>query len=461
MEAQTRIRQVADRLIAAGETGSRAARDPVNFPTIENWLEAIGDGNPVYTDPDFAAGSVHGALVAPPAMIQVWTMNPGAAKGQARGVSPLADTDPAGEMIRVLDAAGYTSVVATNCDQVYHRYLRHGEQLTLRIGLTGLTGPKRTALGEGWFFTTRNTWYSGGEQVATMDFRMLKFRPPEPGQETRKPAPQSGAVMRPAISPDTAFFWTGTTARELRIQRCTECGALRHPPGPMCLVCGSPEPDYVIAAGTGRVFSYIVHHHPPVPGKRLPMVLALTELTEGVRVLGELVGADPAEVKVGMPVRAAFSKIDDELTLPAWRPVRLTGAWALPDELPELTIDVSTTFVVGSALATRDFTRVHHDRDFAVASGSKDIFVNILTTTGLVQRFVSSWAGPEAILRSISVRLGAPCYAGDTLTFSGHVTGYDSASRRCEVSVTGKCGLGDHVTAAVAVDLPGLAGGRP
>ncbi len=256
--------------------------------------------------------------------------------------------------------------------------------------------------------------------------------------------------MRPMISPDTAFFWAGTAAGELRIQRCGDCGALRHPPGPMCLNCGSPKPGYQVAAGTGEVFSFIVHHHPPVPGKRLPMVLALVELTEGVRVLGELTGVDPAEVTVGMPVRADFLRIDDELTLPGWRPV------GSEIELPPLVIEVSPTFVIGSALATRDFTKVHHDRDFAVASGSKDIFVNILTTTGLVQRFVSGWAGPESALRSISIRLGAPCYAGDTLTFSGQVTEHVSNDGldQYTVAVTGQCALGAHVTSTVRIDVP-------
>ncbi len=378
---------IAERIKAAGESAPRAARDPVNLPIIENWIEAIGDDNPVYTDAEFAATSVHGGLVAPPAMIQVWTM-----QGQ-RSSAPADRHDPMGQIVTALDEAGYTSVVATNCDQSYHRYLRHGEQLTIRVSLTDLVGPKRTALGDGWFFTTRHTWYSGDEPVATMDFRILKFRPPVPGDERQRPAPAAdpevGLVMRPMISPDTAFFWDGTAKGELRLQRCTDCGALRHPPGPMCLACGSAKPDYVVAAGTGQVFSYIVHHHPPVPGKRLPLVLALVELTEGVRVLGELTGVEPDQVSIGLPVQAAFDRIDDELTLPAWRPARS------PDELPELVVAASPTFVVGSALATRDFTRVHHDRDFAVASGSKDIFVNILTTTGLVQRYVSSWPAPS------------------------------------------------------------------
>ena len=454
------IRAAGERVSAAGESEPRPARDPVNLPIIENWIEAIGDTNPVYTDPDFAAASVHGGLVAPPAMVQVWTMAGQRPAGGSGGSSPRASssggrTDPTGLMVSALNEAGYTSVVATNCDQVYHRYLRHGEQLTVSTSLIDLIGPKRTALGEGWFFTTRSTWYSGDEPVATMDFRILKFRPPEPGTQAKAArAPRDlGPVMRPVISPDTAFFWAGTAIGELRIQSCGDCGALRHPPGPICMDCGSPNQKYVVAAGTGEVFSYVVHHHPPVPGKLLPIVIALVELTEGVRVLAEMVGVEPGQVEIGMPVEVDFLTIDDELTLPAWRPARSASR---PIELPPLRIDVNTTFVIASALATRDFTEVHHDRDFAVASGSKDIFVNILTTTGLVQRFVAGWAGPQAIFRSISIRLGAPCYAGDTLTFTGEVTEHTRAENAdsYEVAVTGKCSLGNHVTAAVRVDVP-------
>jgi hypothetical protein len=96
--------------------------------------------------------------------------------------------------------------------------------------------------------------------------------------------------------------------------------------------------------------------------------------------------------------------------------------------LPELVIEASPTFVISTAIATRDFQDVHHDRDRAVQRGSADIFVNILTSTGLVQRFVTDWAGPQAIVRNVAIRLGAPCYAGDTLTFTGAAeeTGADS-----------------------------------
>jgi hypothetical protein len=209
----------------------------------------------------------------------------------------------------------------------------------------------------------------------------------------------------------------------------------------------SQPPGFVVAAGVGEVYSYVVHHHPPVPGKKLPAVIALVQLPEGVRMTGELLGVAAGQLRIGLPVRAEFVRIDDDLTLPAWRA-------ASSEVLPPLVIDVTPTFVVASALATRDFQDVHHDRDRAVAGGAQDIFLNILTTTGLVQRYVAAWAGPDAVFRSISVRLGVPCHAGDTLTMTGEVTAADSDAPDGEgydrvISVIGSCSLGDHVTATV------------
>ena len=293
---------------AAGECAPKPARDPVNQPMINNWVEALGDGNPIYVDEQAARAAGHPGVVAPPAMIQVWTM------GGLHHKRPY--DDPLGRAMQVFDDAGYTSIVATNCTQTYHRYLHLGEQLSLTTSLEEVVGPKRTALGEGWFVTTRNIWYAGDEPVAEMMFRVLKFRP-EQSQPTPEPA---SAQLRPVISQDTAFFWEGTTAGELRVQRCPSCGTLRHPPGPMCPACGDEKPDYVVASGRGTVFSYVVHHLPPVPGKTLPFVVALVELEEGVRMLGELVDVDPSTVTVGMPVRIALTRIDDELTMPNWRP---------------------------------------------------------------------------------------------------------------------------------------------
>ncbi|MEV0034172.1 MaoC family dehydratase [Nocardia sp. NPDC050793] len=121
--------------------------------------------------------------------------------------------------------------------------------------------------------------------------------------------------------------------------------------------------------------------------------------------------------------------------------------------LPELVVHADPTFVISTAIATRDFQDVHHDRDKAVARGSKDIFVNILTDTGLVQRFVTDWAGPRAIVKSIALRLGVPLYAGDTLTLTGTVSAVDDED--IHIDVVGRDSLGDHITAKVVIALRG------
>jgi hypothetical protein len=301
----------AEAITAGGDSVPRFARDPVNQPMVNNWVEAMGDANPVYTDPDLAERSVHKGLVAPPAMAQVWTM--GGLHG-TRGTD-----DPLGAMMALLDEAGFTSVVATNSEQTYHRYLRPGEQASVTTRLDDVVGPKRTALGEGWFVTTSNTWFVGDEPVAEMVFRVLKFRPAPAVAPAAVVSPPAGSVIRPAVNADTAFFWAGTAVGELRIQRCGQCGLLRHPPGPMCPECGATKPTHLVSEGIGEVYSYVVHHHPAVPGRQTPFVVALVELDEGVRMLGELVGV--SEVEIGLRVKVGLRVVDDDLTLPYWLPV--------------------------------------------------------------------------------------------------------------------------------------------
>ncbi|HZJ05714.1 MAG TPA: MaoC family dehydratase [Nocardioidaceae bacterium] len=128
-------------------------------------------------------------------------------------------------------------------------------------------------------------------------------------------------------------------------------------------------------------------------------------------------------------------------------------------ELPAWELPVTPTLIVSAAIATRDFQDVHHDRDLAVERGSKDIFLNILTTTGLVQRFVTDWAGPEALVRDIAIRLGAPAYPNDSLNFTGAVAEQVEVAgeRRYVVRVVGANSLGDHVTGTVTIALAGRA----
>jgi hypothetical protein len=120
-------------------------------------------------------------------------------------------------------------------------------------------------------------------------------------------------------------------------------------------------------------------------------------------------------------------------------------------KLPPLSVYGDPTFIVSTAIATRDYQDVHHDRDKAQAKGSKDIFVNILTDTGLVQRYLTDWAGPNAMIKSIGLRLGVPWYAYDTVTFNGEVTAVEDGV--VTVKVVGSNSLGDHVVATAALTM--------
>jgi 3-oxo-4,17-pregnadiene-20-carboxyl-CoA hydratase alpha subunit len=319
------LRSALDALIGRDEEPF-AARDAVNPAMIRHWCDAVDDRNPVYTDPDFAAKSLHGGVVAPPTMLQAWTM-----QGLRRHAPDAGPPGPIGQVMRLLDAAGYTSVVATNCRQEYRRYLKPGDWLSVSTRVVSVSDEKRTALGAGRFVDEEMTYRdASGEEVARMTFRILKFKPPA-ASEAAAPAataPPAKAARRPrpARTQDTAFFWEGVAAGELRIQRCTGCKALRHPPGPMCPHCQSLDWDALVSGGRGRVYSYVVAHHPPVAPFSYPNAIALVELDEGTRLVSNLVGIDPARIEIGQRVRVEFTRVDDELVLPLFRPASPEGA---------------------------------------------------------------------------------------------------------------------------------------
>ena len=124
------------------------------------------------------------------------------------------------------------------------------------------------------------------------------------------------------------------------------------------------------------------------------------------------------------------------------------------DTLPELPIPITVTLVVGGALASRDYTPVHHDKSAAQAQGMSDVFMNILTTNGLVGRYVTDWAGPDAVVKNVAIKLGAPNLPGDTMKMVGSVKSKDDAAGEVVVEIAGKNGWGNHVTGTVRLALP-------
>jgi uncharacterized OB-fold protein/acyl dehydratase len=477
--AETSSDWFADVRKRLGESGEpQLARHPVNGPAIADWADAMGDDNPVYTDPEFAASSVHGGIVAPPVTLDIW---------DRPGLKATRSTeDPRGRALNALDNAGFVGVVAVNSELEIKRYLRPGDELQNVQILEDISEEKATGLGIGHFVTTRHRYTTAdGEHVGDLLFRILKFKP---GTGRTRPAdPNAGPALdtspsarpRPGINNDNLFFWEGCRKHELRMQRDPATGRLFHPPGPrQDPATGSWELQYEVCSGRGRLYSYAVPHYPQVPGFTYPVIVGLVELEEGPRLISNIVGVDRDDLEIGMPLEVTWldshpAQVEGAtdsrgpITIPQFRPAapqrrettRSVDSVSAGEKLPTWIKDVEPTQIVSGALATRDFQEVHHDRDLAHARGSADIFLNINTSVGLMARYVGDWAGPEHIVTATRVRLGAPAYPYNALTFTGEVTEADAATGRVVVRVRARNILGDHLSGTVELLLPGDAGG--
>jgi len=306
-----------------GTSGPLLAPDEVNLPMIRHWVDALDDRNPVYLDEELAATTRFGGIVAPPAMLQTWTMGRPQIEGIAeRGGAP-GEIDP-NNPISVLTDAGYTGTLATNSELEFERYLRPGDRIGSQTVLESMSERKTTGLGQGYFVSWVTDYTDGdGEIVGRQRFRILKF-----------------------------------------------------------------EPGSVTSDGSGR-------------------------------------SQRPSEPPTG-------------------------------EELPPFELQVTPTVVVAGAIASRDFMPVHHDRDYAQAQGAPDIFMNILTTNGYVSRFITDWAGPQTMIRKISIRLGAPAVPGNPLRFSGRVTDTspENDQRVVTVAVQAANDFGNHATGTVVFSQP-------
>jgi acyl dehydratase len=320
------LRATIEALVGAplSAAGPSVAPDEVNVPMIRHWVDALDDRNPVYLDEAFAATTRFGGIVAPPAMLQTWTMGRPRIDGLAERGGAADDIDPGSPLVTLADA-GFTGTLATNSELDFVRYLRPGDRLTSEARLESISELKQTALGQGYFVAWVNTYTdAAGDVVGEQHFRIFKFRPGSGG------------------------------------------------------------------AGSGS-------SRPKAP----------TEPPRG-------------------------------------------------EELPTFELDVTPAVVVAGAIASRDFMPVHHDRDYAQAQGAPDIFMNILTTNGYVARYVTDWAGPNAQLRSIAIRLGGPAVPGHPLRFTGRVANEqrEGDERVLDVAVRAANALGDHATGTVVLGLP-------
>ncbi|MCC3766846.1 OB-fold domain-containing protein [Streptomyces sp. UNOC14_S4] len=302
------------------------ARDPVNAPMIRHWCEVMGDTNPAYTGSD---------AIAPPAMLQVWIMP---------GLGGPAHRSPAHrELFELLSTAGYTAIVATDCEQEYLRPLRPGDAIIYDTVIETVSPRKTTRLGTGYFITTRTDLRVDGECVGSHRFRVFRYAPagtdpagtaparmpsdPAEGEGIRGEGARSEGTRRedgaqgdgvrsdgnarplPVVNRDNAAFWEGVAARKLLIQRCDACATLRFPWLPGCGECGSPEWTAVEACGAGTVFSYVVVHHPALPAFDPPYAVGLIQLAEGVRMISNVVGVPHDRVRVGMSVELEFAQV--------------------------------------------------------------------------------------------------------------------------------------------------------
>jgi len=315
----------------------RMSPRPVDRSAIDNWCAALGDALPVYTDSAFAASTRWGEVIAPPTMLQTWTM-------PDRRTTPPPEPGPdeaEAELHAALRGDGYDGVVATDSEQTYVLPVRIGDTIVSRTTIAAIAGPKETSIGEGYFVTLESEYTNGaGDQVGTMRFRSFRYR----AHERRTPAPPSAPEL-------------------------------------------PRSPNVVVGRSDG----------------------VRTEQTRRA-----------AHVSAG-------------------------------DALPDLEIPVTVTLIVAGSVASGDFNVLHHDRDRARAAGAADIFLNIIATNGLVGRYVGQWAGPEARLTRVAVRLGVPNYPYDTLRLSGVVVECGDAAI---LRIDGTNSLGSCIEATVEVELP-------
>ena len=316
---EAKVHAYVGREVSAPRTG----KDDVNKAMIRHWAEVMGDENPVYTDEAFAAASSKRGIIAPPTMLLTWAME---GYSMAQTPAPDAKLDVQRELHAIFDAHGFTGVLGTNTRTEFYRDLRPGDQITSHQTIDSISERKNTARGVGYFVETVNTFTDQtGAKVGRQVFRVLKFQPNVATAEAKAATsddamPAAPARIQAPRGHDNAWWWEAIDAGKLLIQRCKQCGTLRHPPRPMCGVCNSTEWDSIESSLEGEVFSFTELSYPKFPGYPYPLVCGLIQLSEGTRLVANIVGCEADKVYIGMKVKGKVERVDDKTVLPNFYP---------------------------------------------------------------------------------------------------------------------------------------------
>ena len=311
---EAKIQAYVGRELGAPKRG----KDDVNKAMIRHWAEVMGDENPVYTDEEFAAKSSKGGIIAPPTMLQIWSM-----EGYPMCQTPAMDLQR--ELHNVFDAHGFKGVLGTNTNTEYFRDLRPGDQVFAHTVIDKISEQKATSRGIGYFIETLTKFTDqNGEEVGRQVFRVLKFIP-KAGEEPAAASGDSGAPAAPTrlASPrghDNAWWWEAVDNGKVLIQRCKSCNTLRHPPRPMCGECQSTEWDSIESKLEGELLTFTEMHYPKFPGYPYPLICGVIKLGEGTNLVANIVGCDPAAVKIGMKLKGKVDKVDEKTMLPQFYP---------------------------------------------------------------------------------------------------------------------------------------------
>jgi uncharacterized OB-fold protein len=299
-------------------TGPRRGYDDVNSAMIRQWCEVMGEKNPAYVDQDWAEKSTRGHLIAPPAMMYAWTQEGYKVASEGR------PTDGQVEMVKFFDSHGFSGSLGTNVDQEYFAEAKVGDAIFEESVIESISEQKTTARGIGYFFETYAKFTNqDGVLLGTQRFRVFKFIPPE--QEEAAPANSDTLEIPTRVAAprgqDNKWWWDACDEGKILIQRCASCGALRHPPRPMCGVCQSTEWDTIESTLDGELFSFVEMHHPKFPGYQYPLLVGVISLAEGTRIIANIVGCDVKDVEIGMKLKGKVERVDEKTILPQFYPV--------------------------------------------------------------------------------------------------------------------------------------------